>query len=279
MTTRQSMFAAYPLTGSVSLSTGPAPTPYHVYDGYGALIGGTANLDAVGQLLASEQVVPLTNEHGQAHVALWLCDFTDASLGPHREFQLSIFVTRKPARPLPASPYALLAAMLSRPDLEMLCHGLWNDTPQVVAYNREHLGLPARLMHGDMTRQDGSLTVNFSDEQDHPLVRALLHRIEAAGTGAAWSMIRLLGPRRLWSVSRQPWLGLTVVNPISARFAFNGRAMTCAHNARNVIRPFNERVDTLELAPPGYADLGFRPAFVQHMTGFQFIYLDPQPPA
>jgi hypothetical protein len=38
MTTRtHPLFQRYPLTGQASLSTEPAPTPYHIYDGYGAL--------------------------------------------------------------------------------------------------------------------------------------------------------------------------------------------------------------------------------------------------
>jgi len=39
-------FGAYPLRGRASLSTGAAPTPYHVYDGHGAFVGGFADFDA-----------------------------------------------------------------------------------------------------------------------------------------------------------------------------------------------------------------------------------------
>lgn len=47
---RHALFRRYPLAGEVRLSTGPAPTPYHVYAGHGLFIGGTADLAAVRAL-------------------------------------------------------------------------------------------------------------------------------------------------------------------------------------------------------------------------------------
>lgn len=274
--TSDPLFDRYPLTGSVELSTGPAPTPYHIYDGYGALIGGTASAETVRGLLAGEQVVPLLDAAGRAQVAIWLCDFREASLGPHREFQVSVFVTRQPATPLAASPFALLAAMLTRPEMEMLCHGLWNDTAPVVAYNREHLGLPAQPMTGTIDRANDVFQAALANAQGNPLLRAELHQTGRASAGAGWAMLRLLGMGRLRAVSRQPWIGMTVVNPVSDRLPVNARAAAYVHNARNVIRPFDARADSLTLTAPGYAALDFQPAFVQHMTGFHFVYLDPR---
>jgi hypothetical protein len=40
-------FKQHPLAGQAQLSTGTVPTPYHVYDGRGVFIGGTADLAAV----------------------------------------------------------------------------------------------------------------------------------------------------------------------------------------------------------------------------------------
>lgn len=277
MGTSHSLFAEYPLSGTVELSTGTAPTPYHIYDGYGALIGGTASAETVRALLVNEQVVPLLDAAGRAQVAIWLCDFVEASLGPHHEFQVSVFVTRQSATPLAASPFALLAAMLSRPDMEMLCHGLWNSTAAVVAYNREHLGLPAQRMTGTMERANGVFRAALEDTEGRVLLSTQLHQTDKASAGAGWSMLRLLGPGRLRAVSRQPWVGMTVVNPISERLPNNARAAAYVHNTRNVIRPFDSRADSFALSVPGSSALDFRPAFVQHMTGFHFVYLDPQP--
>ncbi len=40
------LFKRYPIDGAATISTGEVPTPYHIYDGYGAFIGGTADLAA-----------------------------------------------------------------------------------------------------------------------------------------------------------------------------------------------------------------------------------------
>jgi len=119
------LFKQFPLNGTETISTGPVPTPYHIYDGYGAFIGGTADLAAVQRLLQPEQVLPVQTVEGRALMGLWICDFTDASLGPHHELQCSLFVSRQPIHDIASHPLALLAAMLTRPEMQMMCHGLW----------------------------------------------------------------------------------------------------------------------------------------------------------
>ena len=271
------LFAEFPLTGTVALSTGPAPIPYHIYDGFGALVGGTAEAEAVRHLLQNERLHPLLNTEGRALAAVWLCTFQEASLGPHHELQVSVFVTRDPLPPVPASPYALLAAMLGLPNVEMLCHGLWNDTAPVVAYNREHLGLPAEIMSGTLAREGDTLRARWADDSGRPLIDAVLNQTGKPSMGAAWAMLRLLGPRRLSAVNRQPWIGMTVVNPVSDQWPETQRAQAFVHNTRNVIRPFDASADSLRLSAPAYEAMDFRPGFAQHMTGFHFVYLDPQP--
>jgi hypothetical protein len=271
------LFERYPLRGTVTLSTGVVPVPYHIYDGFGALVGGTANAENVRHMLAGQRVQPLLNTEGRALAAIWLCAFNEASLGPHHELQVSFFVAREPLPPIPASTYALLAAMLALPGMEMYCHALWNDTAPVVAYNREHLGLSAEEMSGEMALHGDTLQASFADCSERPLIDAALHRAGKASLGAAWAMLRLVGPRRLSAVSRQPWVSMMVVNPISRERPGNQRAQAFVHNTRNVIRSFDARTDTLNLSVADYTDLDFRPGFVQHMTGFHFVYLDPQP--
>ena len=53
------IFKQFPLTGTVDLSTGTAKTPYHIYDGYGLMIGGTADLGQVTQLMVDEETRPV----------------------------------------------------------------------------------------------------------------------------------------------------------------------------------------------------------------------------
>jgi hypothetical protein len=157
------LFKRFPLNGSAHLTTGEAPTPYHIYDGYGAFIGGTADFDAVRHLIKNEQVTPARNAAGQGLMGVWVCDFAEASLGPHHELQFSIFVTRGVAPPVSSHPLGLLAAMLTRPDMQMMCHGLWNNTPTVVTYNREVLSLNARLAESAIQRDAQRLTFSIKD--------------------------------------------------------------------------------------------------------------------
>src|SRR5690349_3233391 len=91
MSRNHRLFRQYPLRGKAVISTGEVPTPYHIYDGFGALIGGTADLSAVRELLKKEVVMPADNGDGRTPMAIWIYKFTDASLGPHHELQFSFF--------------------------------------------------------------------------------------------------------------------------------------------------------------------------------------------
>ena len=89
----------------------------------------------------------------EGRTAVWVGDFTEASLGPHHEVQISLLASAHPVPPLAAHPLALLHALLTRTDVRMVCHGLWNSTARVVRYNAEHLGLNAHYASGLLTRR------------------------------------------------------------------------------------------------------------------------------
>lgn len=276
MGTSHPLFEAYPLRGTTEISVGTVPLPYHVYDGYGTFIGGTASLSGVEELLAGEDVEPMTDEAGHALMGIWLCDFTDANLGPHHELQVSIFVSRGAAPPIRAHPLGLLGAMLTRDDLEMLCHGLWNNTGPVVAYNREVFSLNARLSDSQLTRTDEALVGTVQDvATGAPLLTTRLSKPNRAGIAATFGLLGQLGLARAIKVNRQPWVEMRVVNPLGVRLDRNSTATACASNSTNRLRTFDPSVDELELRAEAYASLDFRPQFVQHMTGFTFVYEEP----
>jgi hypothetical protein len=77
------------LTSLKRTSAGLLPVPYHIYDGHALFLGGVADLAGVRDLLASEDVVPVSTTYGHALMGVWVIDGTDASLGPHQELQLS----------------------------------------------------------------------------------------------------------------------------------------------------------------------------------------------
>ncbi|MBL8093566.1 MAG: hypothetical protein JNL73_05315 [Anaerolineales bacterium] len=267
------LFRRYPLDGEVQLSTGPAPTPYHVYAGYGAFIGGHADAAGVADVLRPESIRPLLDTQGRALMGVWALDFTEASLGPHQEVQVSFFVTRGHAQPVRAGRMAATEAFFKIPNARLFCHGLWNSTTRVVAYNREHLGLNARLAEHAVSRANGRLRVEVPAGADTPGVRGDL-LVGRASLRASFEFANRLGFGEAQRLAARPWVEMKVVNPIGLR-PHNDAALTGTHNAVNVLRGFDPRRESLTLSGPGYAGLDFRPTYVQQMEGFLFVYLDP----
>jgi len=269
------LFQKYPLQGRATISTGEVPTPYHIYDGYGALIGGTADLSAVQQLLKKEVFVPVDTGDGRTLMAIWICNFTKASLGPHAELQFSFFdggtTNRKPTN------HALhLLAFMTDPGTKMLCHGLWNSTSQVVAYNRELLSLNAHLASSHICNHAGQLRFAFADKGTRqPLLSGTFPNCARLSMRATWDAMGQIGFRRAWAMARQPWVGLQILNPTGVSLPRNAVAESFTKNDLNLVRYFDPSTDELSIGSTPYAWLGFKPQFVQYMTGFKFVYLEP----
>ncbi len=274
--TEQPLFQQFPLTGTATITTGAVPTPYQIYDGYGAFVAGTADLAAVQRLLQPETVLPIQNREGRALMGIWLCDFTEASLGAHHELQFSIFVSRQPLPPLGAQPLSLLAAMLTHPAIEMLCHGLWNNRPTVVAYNRERLSLNAKLAQSQIRRDPQQMRVEVNDAAGNAsLLTGTLHKPGRTSLRATLALAGQLGWRKTMQVNQQPWVEMKVVNPVGVDLSRNAVAQAMNKNATNTIRYFAPANDSLTIHQSPYSALDFRPQVVQHMSGFKFVYLNP----
>jgi hypothetical protein len=270
------IFQQYP-QGTATISVGEEVTPYQVYDGYGVFIGGYADLKAVQQLLMGEQVVPVQSRAGKAFMGLWACDFTNASLGPHHELQVSFFVSRGKVPPLQHHPLCLLEAMLTRPEIEMLCRGLWNDTPKVVSYNRELLGLDVKLSKGALARHRDRMTFSFRDAESGELILdGSLKKPGRPSTRANVALISKIGLMQLWRINQQPWVTMKVLNPVSELFPQNFVSETLTKNASNVVRFFAPQVDKITLGTALYGGLGFEAQFIQYMDGFKFVYPTPR---
>lgn len=254
------LFKHYPLNGTGAIATGEVPTPYHIYDGYGALIGGTADLAAVQRLLQPEAVTPIQTVDGRALMGIWICDFTNASLGPHHELQFSIFVARQPVRDLATHPLGLLTAMLTRPDMQMMCHGLWNNSPTVVAYNRELLSLNAQLGTSTIARDVQQMNFQFNDAvSGSPLLAGSLSKPQQASGRASFALLTQLGLRQTLRISRQPWVEMAIVNPLGVGLAHNGVARAMTKNALNNVRYFDPATNLLTIGHPTYRELSFSP--------------------
>ena len=271
------LFNQYPLNSSALLTAGQVPTPYHIYDGYGAFVGGRANLEAVQQLLEPEQMSAVQTADGHALMGLWICDFKDASLGPHHELQVSIFVSRGRVGNVSDHPLALLAAMSTRSDIQMMCHGLWNNRLKTVAYNRELLSLNARLSRSIIEANSTRLRFSVSDQVNSRLVCAgQLSRPFEASTLAGLALIGQLGLAETLRLNHKPWIGIRIINPVSILAERNMTAQSYAKTDVNRLRYFNGDEDSIALYASPYDQLEFKPLFVQHMKGFKFVYLQPE---
>lgn len=270
------LFKSYPLNGKATLTTGEVPTPYHIYAGYGALIGGSADLAAVQRLLQDEEVVPIQTVAGRALMGIWICDFIDASLGPHHELQFSIFVARQPLPAFSAHPLHLLATMLTRSDVQMMCHGLWNNTATVVAYNRELLSLNAKLSTSTIQRDRQKLhfDVRAADSGAAVLTGAVSKPLQASWR-TSFGLLGQLGVKTTMRVTRQPWISMSIVNPLGVLLSRNAVAQAMTNNETNNVRYFDPQTDSLSFGNTPYKNLDFHPTFVQHMSGFKFVYLNP----
>jgi hypothetical protein len=273
--TQHELFKQFPLNGEAETSLGTVSTPYHIYDGHGMLIGGTAVFESVATLIANENITPLRNEAGKALMAVWVCDFTDASLGAHNELQFSIFVSHRETTAVSTHPLGTLHAMVTNPDVRMLCHGLWNNTDKVVAYNRELLGLNAQLNEGEIVRENGRKRFTFRDANGELLFRGDVAEAKRTGLSAGWQMGKLFGLKGAMDLAKRPFLSSKVVNTISERLPFNTDADAHIAADNPVVQLFDPRSDHIEFGQEPYRSLGFTPQFIEHLTPFRFVYLNP----
>jgi hypothetical protein len=270
------LFTRYPLNGRVPLSTGSAPTPYHVYDGIMLLIGGTVDLSKVRELIDHETVTPIATRTDRALMAIWIADFATASLGPHHELQFSLLVSHHPMAPVRAHRLALLRLLALEPGAGMLCHGLWNDEAPVVAYNSEYLGLRARLAASTIRETAGRVVFSFNDERTGSrLISGALHHSGIPAPGPLLALLRVFGPGGMVRFMRAPHLTTTVINRIGDVMPRNADAAAFTAYDRVTLQWFDPAVDRLTINHGTYAALDFQPQFVQQMQGVKFVYLHP----
>ncbi len=282
MNTRQqhALFNRYPLDGTVMIGGQSASTPYHIYDGSILFIGGTCDATAARRLLEGEQLTPILDQQGRALMAVWLCDFTQGNLGAHHELQISLFASFLPVAPVPAHPFAIQRLLMLNADAMMICHGLWNSTPLVVDYNRQHLGLDAHLSESQYERLSAPARWRFSvcdSDSGAALVEGEVGVVTQQDGRVLLHLSQHLGLRGLWRMVRDPFVQVRVVNTVGLPLPENQIARTFTKNDGQVIRRFDGASDRLTIQHPAYTTLQFHPDFVQHGSGVRFVYLHPVP--
>lgn len=271
------IFETYPLDGEREISVGRVPVPYHTYDGKGLLIGGAADAALVGKLLQKEDVYPIQTSEGWALMAVWVVAFTEASLGRHVELQFSILVAHRPTAPVEDHPFALLKALFVNPEARMFCYRLWNDSPKVVAYNRELLGLPAAPAVGTVRQAGGRRLFHFQDTVGELLFEGEVRSVTRTPLQAGWSLFRLLGLRQTMRAFSQPYLQAKVVNPVTEALPYNADAQSFLAADAPVVRFFEPASERVSFGREYAGSFDFRPQFVEYFAPFRFVYLPPEP--
>jgi len=270
------LFSQFPLKDTVQFSTDEVQTPYHIYEGYGLLVGGTAPVDNVNAIMTDEALVPVTDTNGNALLALWLMDFTEAHIAPHTELQCSIFVQPHSVAPLPDHPFAPLQFMVQADEPAILCADIWNNTAECVAYNAEHLALGAKLCSSTFTRTDGNIALSFN-EGDKTLLNAKFQLPARTGMSDGLSMLRLFGFRKTIEFAQAPYTQLDVINRVSDQQPANVPARSYTDVSTNIVKRFDPSTDELTLGHIPFGEIGFQPRMVQFVDGLNFVYLDPDP--
>jgi len=272
---RDPLFQRFGLTTMKHISVGDVPIPYHIYAGTALLIGGTADLARVHQLVAGEQVYPIATKLGRALICIWVIDGHEASLGPHRELQISILVSHEKRPAVSDDPLTILQQLLTQPQTRLLCHGLWNDTAQAVAYNREVLALPAQQaacqIDYDPHLKEQAFT--FHDLSGGTILVGRVRLRQQIQPTTLFALQRVVGIRRFFQLASAKQLEAQVVNPIGL-LPFNADAQAYINADRIVLQLFHRSTDTLSLESPQYSGLQFEGSFIEHLQGFRFVYLN-----
>ena len=159
----------------------------------------------------------------------------------------------------------------------MLCHGLWNNTSKVVAFNRELLSLNARLSTGKIQKSCTSMTFVLHNASTGELVlEGRLNKSKRISPRANSALITHMGLKQAWRITRQTWVSMKVVNPVGVLFSQNLTTETLARNDSNVVRFYDPHVDKIIFGDTPYRELGFLPQLFQYMDGIKFVY--PNPP-
>jgi hypothetical protein len=275
------IFEAYPQKGTRTSWYGKVGMPYRVYNGFGALIGGTCDPTAARRLLRNERLQPVLTRDRRALMAVWIANFTESSVGPHTELQFSFFVSDRTVSDVMFHPFALLHAMQHRPEIWMMPHGLWNNNDPAVGFNQEMLALPASIAASAIHRTPGRLNFTFSTHDSAgntvPVCSGFVREPRHTPLGTVIELGKLFGFSELMAQRRRPYLTLPMVNPIGDVLGDHVATIAAFNNDRMAVREWKPGLDELTIGHPLYAGLDFHGDFVETFDGTRFVYVTPAP--
>jgi len=236
-------------------------------------IGGTANLNTVKEFIKNEDLVPVKTDDDKAIMGIWVANFSEANLNPHHELQFSIFASHTVIPSFPRHPFNAIYALMGQ-DVKMICHGLWNNTPNVVAYNREVLSLNALRTDSEIRKTQNKIEFVFNENiTQKPIISGSIKN--TASFSAALSLMSRLGIKKTLRTILAPWTSMDIVNTKGVFLNKNKAAKAFAKSDVTVFR-FFDSTDEIKVEHPIYKSLNFTPQVVQYMNGCKFVYLQPE---
>jgi hypothetical protein len=272
------LFADYPTTGTRTNWYGKVSTPYRVYSGQGALIGGSCDVTAARHMLRSDKPLePAISVDRRALMGIWVGNYDDSTLDVHTELTIGLFVSPMPRSDIGYHPFMLLKLMTEATDLPLLIHAQWHNTDKSVGFKRDMLGIDAQFASSAINAQAGMLKFAFSERiggDRVPIVNAALKLDWRTGLTANRALKQLFG-ERAQAYERAPYLPHRVINRSSEILTRRLETAVITGHEHSVVREWYPGTDRLELTHPYYSQIDFQPDFVQQFSGARSVHVTP----
>jgi hypothetical protein len=276
------IFDTFPIEGTLPSDYGKLVMPYRVYDGFGALIGGSIDPVVARRLMADEKQYPVLSTDRRALAFVRVCNFTESGIGAHTELQLALFTADKPRSDIPYHPFGLLQVMAERShEIRVMTHRIWHNSDKATLYHRHVLGLRAAGTTSAVNLSEGAMKFTFSARLEDGEIRSLcagkLIENPRMSLKASWDL------KKLTAIVREPlerqkrsYLSFTAINPISDLVARHRESTLAIATDQVTLREWDPEYDQMALSFPDYADADFQPDFVQRFDGIRFVYATPR---
>lgn len=272
------IFISYPKTGTRTNWYGKVTTPYRVYGGYGALIGGTCDVTAARHMLRNDKPLePAVTIDRRALMGIWIGNYEDSSTEAHIDLTIGLFISPVPRSDIDYHPFMLLKIMTEATDLSTMIHAQWHNTDKSVGFKRDMLGINAQFASGAINTQGGALRFAFSERAGglrSPILTGALKLDWHTSPKASKQLKQLFGDRAQ-VYERSPYLPHRVVTRVSDIMDRHIETDVIVGHEHTVVREWYRDADTLEITHPYYSQIDFQPDFVQQFTGARTVHETP----
>ena len=300
------IFQAHALTGYCPTSIGPMPVPFQFTDSSACVIGGFADADAVEDMTSGEDVDIVRCSDGSVPMLIWMWQHSDTTttVGQHsNSMQFFTFATRKDPEGLlkldtPPPPHPLIQHALftdtQYPSVRCLPLGMWEESDQALAYNREVLGYPS-LPTVAHYNNDCTLLKDLYNEhrriKGFSFIDTLTGHTILKGEAHFWEgglrspttyakLAALLGPKEMALRRMRRWQKVPLMCPRSSYVTHHADSDILFQTNLEQLRMWNKGrpwlfEDKLMLGRTRWAKLRFSPRWVNHMGGCKGIITPP----